>query len=173
MQGHTAAPRAIVAVIFIVNCVIVVLFSVRFARGSDTVPGAARAGAHAGVLLAISCVVFALADGPAATVAAIVLIVAAVIQVGGEMAQAASGWGLGFGLAPDHARGQYQGAASTAVAIAMMAGPALMAGVTSAGTVGWLIYGAVFLVAGFATIPVARWALAGREAADAEAAAAA
>ena len=167
VEGHTNAPRAIVAVIFIVNCVIVALFSVRFARGSDTVAGAARAGARAAVLLALSCVVFALTSGPAATVAAIVLVVAAVIQVGGEMAQSASGWGLAFGLAPDHAQGQYQGAASTAVAIAMMAGPATMAGVTSAGTIGWLAYGAVFLVAGFATIPVAAWAQRTREAAAA------
>jgi MFS family permease len=163
VEGHTNAPRAIVAVIFIVNCVIVALFSVRFARGSDTVAGAARAGARAAVLLALSCVVFALTSGPAATVAAIVLVVAAVIQVGGEMAQAASGWGLAFGLAPDHAQGQYQGAASTAVAIAMMAGPATMAGVTSAGTIGWLAYGAVFLLAGFATVPVAAWAATSRE----------
>lgn len=169
VEGHTNAPRAIVAVIFIVNCVIVALFSVRFARGSDTVAGAARAGARAAVLLALSCVVFAATSGPAATVAAIVLVVAAVVQVGGEMAQAASGWGLAFGLAPDHAQGQYQGAASTAVAIAMMAGPATMAGVTSAGTVGWLAYGAVFLLAGFATVPVAAWAQRTRDAAAAAA----
>jgi MFS family permease len=163
VQGHTSAPRAIVAVIFIVNCVTVALFSVRFARGSDTVVGAARAGARAGVLLAASCVVFALTSGLAATLAAVVLVLAAVVQVGGEMAQAASGWGLGFGLAPDHAQGQYQGAASTAVAVAMMAGPATMAAVTSAGTLGWLAYGAVFLAAGFATVPVAAWAATSRE----------
>jgi MFS family permease len=169
VEGHTNAPRAIVAVVFIVNCVLVALFSVRFARGSDTVAGAARAGARAAVLLALSCVVFAATSGPAATVAAIVLVIAAVIQVGGEMAQSASGWGLAFGLAPDHAQGQYQGAASTAVAIAMMAGPATMAGVTSAGTIGWLAYGAVFLLAGFATVPVAAWAQRTREAAAATA----
>ena len=163
VEGHTHAPRAIVAVIFIVNCVIVALFSVRFARGSETVAGAARAGARAAVLLALSCVVFAATSGPAATIAAIVLVLAAIVQVGGEMAQAASGWGLAFGLAPDHAQGQYQGAASTAVAIAMMAGPATMAGVTSAGTLGWLAYGAVFLIAGFATVPVAAWAATSRE----------
>jgi hypothetical protein len=119
------------------------------------------------VLLAISCVVFATTSGLAATGAAIVLVLAAVVQVGGEMAQAASGWGLAFGLAPGHAQGQYQGAAATATAIALMAGPATMAGVTSAGTIGWLAYGAVFLIAGFATVPVAAWAQRTRDAAAA------
>jgi hypothetical protein len=53
-----------------------------------------------------------------------------------------------------------------------MAGPALMAAVTSAGMIGWLAFGALFLVAGFATVPVSEWALRSRERAEAEAAAA-
>jgi hypothetical protein len=36
--------------------------------------------------------------------------------------------------------------------------------VTSAGTVGWLAFGALFLVTGAVTVPVARWAEAGRAA---------
>jgi MFS family permease len=162
VQEHTAAPRAIVAVVLVTNCVLVALLSVRLARGSDTVAGAAKAGARAGVILAASCVVFTLASGPGAVVAAIVLLAAGVVEVFGEMVQAASGWGLGYGLAPEHAQGQYQGAASTGFALALTIGPVLMAAVVSAGTLGWLGLGAVFLLAGFATIPVAAWAATGR-----------
>jgi MFS family permease len=158
VSGHTDAPNAIVGAIFVINCVLVALLSVRLARGSDTVEGAARSGVRASFLLAASCVVFALADGPGATVASIVLIAAAVIEVFGEMTQAASGWGLAFGLAPDHAQGQYQGLSSTGFALAQTLGPATMAAVTSAGTAGWLAFAAVFLITGAITVPVARWA---------------
>jgi MFS family permease len=156
--AHTHAPEAIVAIIFVVNCVLVALFSVAFARGSESVAGAARSAVRAALLLAVSCVVFVFTDGPGAVVASALLIGACVIQAGGEMAQAASGWGLAFGLAPEDAQGQYQGLSSTALAAATTVGPALMAAVVSAGTLGWLAYGALFLVAGFATVPVARWA---------------
>lgn len=132
------------------------------ARGSDSVEGAARGGVRASFLLAASCVVFALASGPGATAASIILIVAGIVEVFGEMLQAASGWGLSFGLAPEHAEGQYQGLSSTGFALATMAGPALMAAITSAGTVGWLAFGALFLVTGAVTVPVARWAQASR-----------
>lgn len=156
--SHTHAPEAIVAVIFVVNCVLVAALSVAFARGSESVLGAARSAVRAALLLAASCVVFVFTDGPGAVVASVLLIGACVVQAGGEMAQAASGWGLAFGLAPDDAQGQYQGLSSTALAAATTVGPALMAAVVSAGTVGWLAYGAIFLVAGFATPPVANWA---------------
>jgi MFS family permease len=169
VSGHTDAPNAIVGVIFVINCILVALLSVRLARGSDTVEGAARSGLRASFLLAASCLVFALASGTTATVASIILIAAAVIEVFGEMTQAASGWGLAFGLAPDHAQGQYQGLSSTGFAFAQMLGPATMAAVTSAGTAGWIAFGAVFLVAGAITVPVARWAEDQRAAAPAAA----
>lgn len=156
--SHTHAPKAIVAVIFVVNCVLVAALSVAFARGSESVAGAARSAVRAALLLAASCVVFVFTDGPGAVVASVLLIGACAVQAGGEMAQAASGWGLAFGLAPDDAQGQYQGLSSTALAAATTVGPALMAAVVSAGTVGWLAYGALFLLAGFATPPVAGWA---------------
>jgi MFS family permease len=156
--SHTHAPKAIVAVIFVINCVLVAALSVAFARGSESVSGAARSAVRAALLLAASCVVFVFTDGPGAVVASVLLIGACVIQAGGEMAQAASSWGLGYGLAPEDAQGQYQGLAATAMAAATTVGPALMAAVVSAGTAGWLAYGALFLVAGFATPPLARWA---------------
>lgn len=157
--GHTAAPRVTVAIVFVLNCVLVALLSVPMARGSDTIGGAARSAVVAAVLLAASCVVFALAAGPSGAVAAAAVVVtAAVVECFGEMAQAASSWGLGFGLAPEHAQGQYQGMVSTGFSLATMVGPLLMAGITSAGTAGWLLFGALFLAAGLATVPVTAWA---------------
>jgi len=59
---------------------------------------------------------------------------------------------------PEDAQGQYQGLSSTAMALSTTVSPVLMAAVVAAGTLGWLAYGAPFLVAGFATPPVAAWA---------------
>jgi MFS family permease len=157
--GHTAAPRVTVAIVFVLNCVLVAVFSVPMARGSDTPRGAARSAVLAALLLAASCVVFALSASPTAALAAAAIVIAAgTVECFGEMAQAASSWGLSFALAPDNAQGQYQGLASSGFALATMVGPALMAGIAAAGTVGWLIFGAVFLAAGFATVPVTTWA---------------
>lgn len=166
---HTHAPKAIVSVIFVLNCALVALLSVAFARGSETVAGAARSAVRAALLLAASCVVFVFTDGPGAIAASILLIGACAIQAGGEMAQAASGWGLAFGLAPEDAQGQYQGLETTAMGFATTVGPALMAAVVSVGTLGWLGYGALFLVAGLATVPVAAWAARERPTPGAEA----
>lgn len=168
--GHTDAPRVTVGIVFVLNCVLVALLSVPMARGSETIRGSARAAVIAAVLLATSCVAFALSGAVAgAAAAAVVVIAAGTIEVFGEMAQAASSWGLSFGLAPEHAQGQYQGLASTAFSLASMLGPALMAAVTAAGTIGWLAFGALFLVAGTATVPVSRWAEGHRAAAAATA----
>jgi hypothetical protein len=163
VSGHTDAPRVIVAVIFVLNCVFVALFSVPLARGNDDVPGAARTGVRAALILAASCVLFATSSGTAATTAAVLLLAAGLVEVVGEMLQSASGWGLSFGLAPEHAQGQYQGAASTGFALTTMLGPAVMVAVTSAGTAGWLALGALFVVASLVTLPVSRWALAHRD----------
>ncbi|WP_196809058.1 MFS transporter [Conexibacter woesei] len=157
--GHTDAPRVTVGIVFFINCVLVAALSVPMARGSETVSGAARVAVLAAVLLAASCVVFALSGAVAgAATAALVVVTAAVVEVFGEMTQAASSWGLSFGLAPEDAQGQYQGLASSCYALAAMLGPALMAAIVALGTAGWLAFGALFLAAGFATVPVSTWA---------------
>ena len=158
--GHTDAPRVTVGIVFVLNCVLVAALSVPMARGSETVSGAARAAVLAAVLLAASCVVFALSGrSPARAAAAVVVITAAVVEVFGEMTQAASSWGLSFGLAPEDAQGQYQGLASSCYAARRDARPRADGRRSSPlGTAGWLAFGALFLAAGVATVPVATWA---------------
>lgn len=156
---RTSAPRWSVAAVMLVNTVMCVLFQVRASRGTEQIDAAARASRRGGLLLAVSCALFAGAAGRSPLVAVAVLLVAALVQVLGELAQAAGSWGLGFGLAPDHLQGQYQGVFSTGFSISSMLAPVVV--VTLAvgwGTPGWLLIGACFVAAGVAMVPVARWA---------------
>jgi hypothetical protein len=71
----------------------------------------------------------------------------------------AGSWEISFGLAPADKHGQYQGFFGTGVAVARMLGPLLLTTlIITWGRPGWLVLGAVFLLAGFAIRPAVRWA---------------
>ncbi|WNV83628.1 MFS transporter [Umezawaea sp. Da 62-37] len=156
---RTAAPRWMVAALLVLNTVGVVLFQVRVARQVTGLDSAARLVRYAGFALLASCAVFALSAGGSAWTAVLVLLVAAVLQVFGEMMLASGAWEIGFDLAPSDKQGQYQGFFGTGVPVARMAGPLLLTAlVIGWGTAGWLVLGGVFLVAGLAMGPAVRWA---------------
>jgi Major Facilitator Superfamily len=164
VAGHTQAPAAIVGIIFVINCVAVALFSVRLASGSETPAAASRAALRSGVSLLAACTLMAISGAGGAVTAVTLLVLAMLLQAVGEMQQAASQWGLSLGLARVDRQGQYQGAASTGLALALSVGPLVMAGVVSLGSAGWLILGLGLLATGAATVPATRWALATRTA---------
>ena len=94
-----------------------------------------------------SCAAFALsAAGSSAWVAGVVLLVAACLQVFGEMLQASGAWEIGFDLAPPDRQGQYQGFFGTGASVARMLGPLLLTTlIVTWGTPGWLLLGGLFL----------------------------
>lgn len=68
-------------------------------------------------------------------------------------------WGLSCELAPSHALGQYQGLFNTGWQAAEVVAPVLLTTVVIGwGWPGWLLVGALFLLAGLAVPPAARWA---------------
>ncbi|MFJ9456908.1 MFS transporter [Kitasatospora sp. NPDC101447] len=146
--------------LFVLNTLAVLAFQVRAARDVTGLDSAARAVRSAGVLLLACCAVFGLSalDVPVWAVGAL-LVVASVLQVAGEMRQSAGSWQIGFDLAPPDRIGQYQGFFGTGVAVARTLGPLLLTALLlDGGLAGWLVLGGVFLAAGFAMGPVARWA---------------
>ncbi|GAB3801482.1 MFS transporter [Micromonospora zhanjiangensis] len=93
ISGHTHAPRWLISALMLGNTVVVVLFQVRAARGTEELSGAARASRRAGVAVALACVLFA-AGGLVSTGFAVVLLVAgSLAHVTGELWQSAAGWG--------------------------------------------------------------------------------
>jgi MFS family permease len=159
ISQRTTAPAWLFPLVVIVNASTVVLFQVRASRSSAEVPGGARAMRLAGFLLAACCALFALAAGQPAWIAVGVLLIGAVVHVFGEMLHAAGSWSLSFGLAPEHAQGQYQGLFAMSTQLGQTITPVLATVLlTRFGASGWLVFAGLFVAAGSAAPAVARWA---------------
>lgn len=157
---RTDAPAPVAAVLLVVNTLCVVAFQVRVAGRVTDLRTATRATRHAGWLMLAACAAYAWSGTDIGVGAAVVvLVVAAVIQVFGEMLQGAGGWEIGFGLARPDRQGEYQGFFGTGPQVARALGPALLTTLLVGwGTPGWLVLGGLFLAAGAAFGPVVRGA---------------
>jgi hypothetical protein len=114
----------------------------------------------AGVALAASCLLFALTDGRGGLGAAALLLAAGTLHVVGELLFVAASWGLSIPLMPPEAPGQYQGMFSTGEATAQMVAPAVMTTlVVGWGAPGWIVLGALFVLATAPATAATRWAL--------------
>jgi MFS family permease len=160
---HTNAPRWIVAVVFVLNTTMCVLFQVRASRDIDDIPSSTRALRRAGLLLFVSCIVYSLSSHGSADVAIVLLLIAESIHVVGELLQSAGSWGFGYGLAPDVLQAQYQGVFNMSYSLSNMLAPVIVATfVVGGGLWGWFGVGLLFAVVGIAMGPVGRWAQANR-----------
>ncbi|MEU0896313.1 MFS transporter [Streptomyces massasporeus] len=157
---HTRAPLWVMGVLMGANAVVVVLFQNRVSRMAVTVRGAARLGLWSGVLLAVSCVVFAGTGGGSATTVLVLLAVGAAVHVVGELFFVSSGFGLSMALTPQDAHGEYQGMFSTGQAAALTFAPGLMTVLlVDGGVAGWFVLAGLYLVGGLGTLGASRWAL--------------
>ncbi|MEV4332789.1 MFS transporter [Streptomyces sp. NPDC049597] len=156
---HTDAPRWMIAAILLTNTVAVVLLQVRAARGTDEPRAAAKASRSGSLCLAVACVVFALTGGASAVLAGVLLLVGALAHVLGEIRQSAGSWGMSFGLAPEHAQGQYQGTYAMGSDMGKMIAPALLTWLAiEHGTAGWVVMAAGFALVGCAMPFLVDWA---------------
>lgn len=155
---HTEAPRSLVALLMVLNTVIVIGFQVMVARRVVTPSAAVRASVLSGVLFLACCAAFGAAGSRAVEVAVVLLVVAALLQVVGELWQASASFLLGFELAPDHAQGQYQGLFGMGMSLSSMIAPPLLAFLPlGMGVPGWWILGGILLAAAVLLGPAVRW----------------
>lgn len=156
---HTSAPHSLYAALLLVNTVVVVMLQVWASRGVNDVTGGAATLRRAGIALGACCVLFAVVPRNAAIVDAVLLIAGTLVHVLGEMWYSVGSWALAFGLAPDHAQGQYQGffgmSTQLSTAVTPLAVATLIVGL---GVTGWLILALLMCTAGAACPTVARWA---------------
>lgn len=156
---RTDAPRIMVAAIFVLNTAVCVAFQVRASKGIDDIASSGRALRRCGLLLLLSCAAYAATAGRSPTVAVLLLIVAELLHVTGELFQAAGSWGYGYGLAPEVLQAQYQGLFSMSYAVSGMLAPVVVTTIVVGwGWPGWLVVGAAFALLGLALGPVGRWA---------------
>lgn len=159
IADHTTAPHWLISACMLVNTVTVVLFQVRASRGTEELPGAARAARRAGVVIAVACALFAASGGVPTAAAVALLLAGALVHVVGELWHAAAGWGISFGLAPSRAQGQYQGAYGMGMQLGGMVAPVVVTSLAVGwGAPGWLLLGGMFVLLGALVPPVVRWA---------------
>lgn len=146
---YTDVPRWLVAVIVVVNTAGVILFQIRISTRIDTLASAERALRGTGLVLGLSCVLFATASFAATPLALLLLLAGAVAHVRGEMVHAAAAWVVSYELAPREATGQYLGLFATGTATAQQIAPAALILLTiHLGASGWMVLAAVFVLAG-------------------------
>ncbi len=152
---YTKAPHWTISVVFLINTIACVLFSVRASKGTSNVVVASKVFFKSGLYVAAACVSYALAQGASVWVACGLLFFGMGLHTAGELLGSAAGWGLGFGLADERYQGQYQGVWQMSWSLGGIAGPALItAAVVDLHKAGWLILGAVFIIATFLFIPL-------------------
>ncbi len=159
ISEHTSAPPAFFTVMLLVNTAAVILLQVRGSKGTDDVPGGTRAWWRSGIVLALCCAAFGFAAGAPVWLACGLLLVGTLVHVLGEMLHSAGAWSLSYGLAPEHAHGQYQGMFEMSTKLGTMIAPlAITLVLAGMGSTGWIVCAAAFLVAGYLSIPFVRWA---------------
>ncbi|MDX3239678.1 MFS transporter [Streptomyces sp. ME03-5709C] len=139
----TAAPHSLVALLFVLNNVMVVLFQVRLSRLGDEPRRAAASLPLIGAAFLVAGGAMALSAVDSAGVAVVALIVAATAFTAAEILHAAISWELSLALAPGRAQGAYLGVHGLAQSAQRSAGPLLLtSAVMAAGPLGWVGLGA-------------------------------
>ncbi|MFI2075966.1 MULTISPECIES: MFS transporter [Streptomyces] len=156
--GHTDAPRWFVGASVAVNTAIVVCLQVRVSRGVVDNMSAGRTMRRAGAALLLSTALIAVAGGAPGWVAMVVVLLGVVSFTVGELWYAAASFELSFGLAPEHAQGQYSGLFAIGQGLSNAIGPPVLGLLCLGwGEPGWLTVGVLFLVAGQFVPLVVRW----------------
>lgn len=167
LTSFTRAPRWILAASVVINTVIVVVLQVRASKKIASAHEGGHAMRRAGFTLLISCIIISVTGHLAAVGAAALILVAVIIQTVGELWYAAGGFELSFGLAPEHAQGQYLGVYGMGAGLANSFGPALLTALCIGwGIAGWVTVGILFAAAGLLMPPAVRWAEATRTGSD-------
>jgi hypothetical protein len=147
--GH--APRWTVGAVLILNTVLVAGLQVRMSRGVDSLAKGVRATIRSGWIFAGAAAMFGVIGWVPGWAAVLVLLVAAAVHSVGEIVQQAGVFELSYGLAAEHAQGQYQGLASMLTGGAMALAPGIYSLLcVDWAPAGWFVLGGVFAAAGCA-----------------------
>jgi hypothetical protein len=156
---HTRAPHWAVSAVFIVNSGVIVFLLTRIGARVETVAQGGRALRSAGFLFLVSCPLLATVADLPMWAALVLLVVAVGIHSVGAVWQQSAGFALGFGLAPDHAQGQYQGLHGLGLDTGQALAPLILTtACLSLGQAGWVLLGVFLAGLGMLAPPLTRWA---------------
>ncbi|MER5258097.1 MFS transporter [Streptomyces sp. NPDC002855] len=158
ISEHTDAPRWTVAAVSAINAGVCVLLQSRIGSRIETPVDGGKAFRTAGLLFLLSCPMMALSAHTPVWAAAGLVVAAIFVHSLGEIWESSAGFALGFGLAPDHAQGQYQGLLGLGFSAGQALAPAILTTVVlGLGTAGWLLLGVFFAAVGAAGPALERW----------------
>ena len=156
---RTDAPRWSVSALYLLCCLLVVVFQRRVSAGKESIPAGSRALRRTAPLAAVALVFFYCAGLSSGPLTLLLLVSGGVVLTGAEMTFAAGEYSLSYGLARDERHGEYQGAFAVGVGVGSAAAPPVVTALClGAGPLGWVVLGALMLGAGAAVPSAARWA---------------
>lgn len=154
---ETDAPRVLLAWLFGTNTVLAVLLQVSASRGAETVPGALRAARVSAGFFVLSCLIVLVTHDTIGWVTIVLVWLGHVTVTGAELFQSAGHWGLVAELSDPDRRGEYQGAARLGGTVGSVWAPAAYTFLAITwGTPGWLLIGAIVVLAAIGIHPAAR-----------------
>jgi MFS family permease len=156
---RTHAPHWTVAAAFATNSLVCVLLQTRIGATVSTAHDGGRAFRRAGLSFLVSCPLIAAAADTPGLLAPAVIMAAVCVHSIGEIWQSSASIALGFGLAPDHAQGEYQGALGLGFDAGQALAPIILTTVFLArGQAGWILLGLLFAALGSLGPAVTAWA---------------
>ena len=163
ISQHTSAPRWAVSGVYLVNAALCMVLQVRVGRQVNDPVDGGRALRRAGLLFLAAAPVMALtADVPSWAAVALAFLGVGVHSLG-QVLHTSAGFALGYGLAPDHAQGRYQGLMGIGYDLGQAIAPYLLTAVClGLGQAGWLLLGGFLAALGLAGPPLTAWALRAR-----------
>ncbi len=155
---RTRAPGWTVGALLLLNTFIVIAFQVRVGRNVTTIARGGTALRRAGLLFLVSCCAIGFAAGLPGWAALLLIAAAIVVHTVGELHHASATFAMDFGMAPEHAQGQYQGLAGLGLGAGAAFAPMFMLGLClTFGTAGWAGLGGFFAILGLTAPAIARW----------------
>ncbi|MFB7100512.1 MFS transporter [Streptomyces hydrogenans] len=160
ISEHTETPNWTVAALFGVNSAFCVLMQTRIGSRVETPYDGGRAFRVAGLLFLVSCPMMALAAYAPVWAATGLVLGAIFVHSLAEVWESSACFALGFGLAPDHAQGQYQGILGLGFNAGQALAPAILTTVVlGLGAAGWLLLALFFAALGAVGPSLARWGM--------------
>lgn len=155
LAARTHAPLWLISVALVINTAGCVLLQVRTTRGVEGVAAGARFSRRGAAVIALACVVFGLTAGLPSPVVGLLVVLAAIVHVLGELFMSTGSWAIVFGLAPETSQGQYQGTYFAGRQVGDIVSPPLITiCVLGLQVAGWFVLSVLFVLGGLLYRPI-------------------
>ncbi len=155
---YTSAPHWTVALVYVINTSIAILFQMRLSRNIRSTRQGGRALRRCGVVLAVGYMIVAAMRGHSPWLATILIVVGVVLASFGQIWLVSGRFTLEFNLPPAHAQGQYDGFLNTITTLSITVAPLVLVGVIADhGLAGWIGLCLFFLLLGLISPAIAAW----------------